>query len=126
MCGCNNFNHGNCRCRNERIPNFILPRLLLKLAQKPSHGYELIEELSRTANNPPDPGNLYRLLRSLEQEGLVCSTWDTQNPGPARHIYEITDLGLEYLNAWVTTIQQTQKSLENMLTEYKTFTNKGV
>ncbi len=125
MRGCKS-NPGRCRCKIERVPNYILPRLLLKLAQKPSHGYELIEDLSHTGNNPPDPGNLYRLLRSLEEEGLVCSNWDTQNPGPARHIYEITDQGLEFLDAWVGTIQQTQRSLAQLLTEYETLTNKGV
>ena len=29
-----------------------------------------------------DMGNLYRILRSLEREGLVDSTWDDDAPGP--------------------------------------------
>ncbi len=29
-----------------------------------------------------DLGNLYRLLRSLEEEGVVASEWDEASPGP--------------------------------------------
>ena len=120
MCDHNKSREGECRCKLERVPNFVQPRLLLKLAQKPSHGYELIEHLSQEGDTPPDPGNFYRVLRSLEEEELVCSTWDTQNTGPARRVYELTDQGYEFLHTWVVAIQQTQKSLDRFLSEYKT------
>lgn len=119
---CENKRPGSseCRCRVERIPNFIQPRILLKLAKKPAHGYELIELLGQESDSPPDPGNFYRLLRSMEEEELVCSTWDTQNTGPARRVYELTDQGFEFLRTWTAVIQQTQKSLDRFLSEYKT------
>ena len=120
MCDHNKSSGHECRCKIERVPNFVQPRLLLKLAQKPSHGYELIEHLSQEGDIPPDPGNFYRVLRSLEEEELVCSTWSTQNAGPARRVYELTDQGYEYLRTWVVAIQQTQKSLNRFLSEYKT------
>jgi len=109
-----------CRCRVERIPNFIQPRMLLKLAKKPAHGYELIELLGQESGSPPDPGNFYRLLRSMEEEELVRSNWETQNAGPARRVYELTDLGVDFLHTWAATIQQTQKSLGRFISEYKT------
>ncbi|OGO61975.1 MAG: hypothetical protein A2029_02390 [Chloroflexi bacterium RBG_19FT_COMBO_47_9] len=109
-----------CRCRVERIPNFIQPRMLLKLAKKPAHGYELIELLGQESGSPPDPGNFYRLLRSMEEEELVRSNWETQNAGPARRVYELTDLGVDFLHTWAAVIQQTQKSLDRFLSEYKT------
>ena len=120
MCDHNKSSERECRCKIERIPNFIQPRLLLKLAQKPSYGYELIEHLSEAGDTPPDPGNFYRVLRNLEEEELVCSTWDTQNTGPARRVYELTDQGYEFLHTWAVAIQQTQKSLNRFLSEYKT------
>jgi len=120
MCDHDKSRNGECRCKIERIPNFNQPRLLLNLAKKPAHGYELIEHLGQDGNTPPDPGNFYRMLRSLEEEELVCSTWDTQNAGPARRVYELTDQGLEFLHTWVAVIQQTQKSLDRFLSEYKT------
>ncbi len=120
MCDHKKSSERECRCKIERVPNFVQPRLLLKLAQKPSHGYELIEHLSQEGDIPPDPGNFYRVLRSLEEEELVCSTWDIQNTGPARRVYELTDQGYEFLRTWVVAIQQTKKSLDRFLSEYKT------
>lgn len=109
-----------CRCKVERIPNFAQPRLLLELAKKPAHGYELIERLSQDGNASPDPGNFYKMLRSLEEEGLVKSTWDTQNTGPARRVYELTDLGVELLHAWAVTVKHTYQSLSLFLANYET------
>ncbi len=119
MCDHNRSGDGECRCKIERIPNFIQPRLLLKLAKKPAHGYELIEDLSEEGSIPPDPGNFYRMLRSLEEDELVCSTWDTHNSGPARRVYELTGQGYEFLHTWAATIKQTKKSLDRFLLEYE-------
>jgi PadR family transcriptional regulator PadR len=120
MCDNSKSRSVECHCKVERVPNFAQPRLLLELAKKTAHGYELIERLGQEGNAAPDPGNFYRILRSLEEDGMVCSTWDTQNTGPARRIYELTDKGLEFLHTWAVTIQQTQKSLDRFLSEYRT------
>ena len=120
MCENKKCGSGECHCKVERVPNFALPRLLLELAKKASHGYDLIERLGQEGNSSPDPGNLYRMLRSLEEDGLVCSTWDTQNSGPARRVYELTDQGQEFLHAWAATIHQTHQSLDRFLSDYQT------
>ena len=82
MCDQDNPNSGECRCKVERVPSYALPRLLLELAKKSSHGYELIERLTQESSAAIDPGNFYRMLRSLEEDGLVCSTWETQSQRP--------------------------------------------
>jgi len=120
MCDNHHSGEGECRCKVDRVPNFAQPRLLLELAKKPAHGYELIERLSQEGAAGPDPGNFYRTLRSLEEEGLVCSTWDTQNTGPARRVYELTDQGQEFLQAWAVTIRHTNQLLDRFLSEYET------
>ena len=113
-------------CRGERLPSFNQPRLLLALAKKHAHGYELIERLGSEGNNAPDPGNFYRMLRILEEDGLVSSTWDTENTGPARRVYQLTDQGLEYLHAWAVSLQQIHHFLDRFLSEYRTlFSEKG-
>jgi PadR family transcriptional regulator PadR len=123
---CNHDRHGKhhggeeCQCRVERVPNFAQPRLLLALAKKQAHGYELIELLSQEGGATPDPGNFYRILRVLEEEGYVCSTWDTQNAGPARRVYELTDQGVEFLHTWAMTIRKIHQSLEHFLSDYET------
>jgi PadR family transcriptional regulator PadR len=123
MCSQDSTEH-QCRCKIERTPSFAQPRLLLELAKKPAHGYELIERLSQEESASPDPGNFYRVLRSLEEDGLVCSTWETPNSGPARRIYELTDQGYEFLYVWVVTIRQTRQSLDRFLSDYDTLFSK--
>jgi len=98
----------------------VQPRLLLQLTQKPAHGYELMEALSAAADDPaPDPGTLYRTLRGLEEDGLVRSTWETGDSGPARRVYELTDQGIEYLHAWAASIRATRARLDRFLAEYE-------
>jgi len=120
MCDQRDSRKGDCQCKVERVPNFAQPRLLLELAKEPTHGYDLLEHLSQEGDVAPDPGNFYRMLRSLEKDGLACSTWETQNAGPARRVYELTDQGLEFLHAWAVIINHAHLSLGRFLLEYKT------
>ena len=109
-----------CHCRGGRIRGFVQPRLLLQLTQKPAHGYELMEALGAAADDPaPDPGTLYRTLRGLEEDGLVRSTWETGDSGPARRVYELTEQGIEYLHAWAASIRATRARLDRFLAEYE-------
>ena len=113
--------HGRgCRCGGQ-VRGFIQPRLLLLLAQKPAHGYELMDELRSVQGdeNLADPGLLYRTLRQFEQDGLVTSSWDTEGHGPARRVYQLTGAGLEYLDVWAADIRATRDRLEQFLAEHK-------
>jgi poly-beta-hydroxybutyrate-responsive repressor len=80
-----------------------------------------MDALSQEDDEGLDPGNLYRTLRGLEDEGLVISSWDTSNTGPARRVYELTELGLEYLHAWMLDIRKTCQRLNNFLAEYQNY-----
>jgi len=108
-----------CRCQAGRMRGLVQPRLLLQLARKPAHGYELMDALDEGAGGQaPDPGTLYRTLRALEEDGLVCSTWDTEGAGPARRVYELTEQGIEFLHAWAVSIRGTRAQLDRFLTGY--------
>jgi len=110
-----------------RVRGFMQPWLLLLLAQKPAHGYELMEQLTRDDETPgADPGLLYRTLRQFEREGLVRSSWDTEGHGPARRVYEITEEGLEYLHAWAVNIHRTRERLDRFLAEYQAYFQSSV
>jgi len=98
---------------------FVQPRLLLQLARKPAHGYELMEALAAADDPVPDPGTLYRTLRGLEADGLVRSAWETGDSGPARRVYELTDQGVEFLHAWAASIRGTRAQLDRFLAEYE-------
>ena len=55
-----------------RVERFTEPALLLLLRERPAHGYDLLERLPElTGEQRVEMGNLYRLLRALEEEGLV-------------------------------------------------------
>ena len=57
---------------HARVERFVEPSLLLLLRERPLHGYELLERLPELGvEGRVDIGNLYRLLRALEEEGLV-------------------------------------------------------
>lgn len=120
MCEDGRGSAAGCRCQGGRMRGFVQPRLLLQLVKKPAHGYELMEALGAAADDPaPDPGTLYRTLRSLEEDGLVRSAWETGDSGPARRVYELTDQGIEYLHAWAISIRGTRAQLDRFLAEYE-------
>jgi len=103
------------------VRSFVQPRLLFLLARKPAHGYELMEQLNESEGAVIDPAQLYRTLHRFQADGLVSSTWDTETPGPARRVYEITAEGLEYLHAWAVDIRHTRQRLDRFLQEYDVY-----
>jgi len=108
--------HWHVRARVER---FVEPSLLLLLRERPLHGYELIERLPEVAGEGRiDVGNLYRLLRSLEAEGLVSSEWSAELPGPAKRTYELTDEGRLLLDRWAEALRQAQNDVQGFLDRY--------
>ena len=66
-----------------------------------------------------DIGNLYRLLRSLEDEGLVSSEWNAELPGPAKRTYELTAQGRRLLDRWAEALRRAQDTIRNFLDRYE-------
>ena len=75
--------------------SFVRAHLLLLLADRPGHGYELSQRLQSTAgmNWGGKPGTTYLELRELEASRLVVSALDPSGTGPARRVYQLTDSG---------------------------------
>ena len=104
----------------RRIHRFVEPCLLMLLHDSEAHGYELLEGLKQFGfeQNPADSSTVYRLLRSLEDRGLVTSRWDTGSAGPARRLYQITEKGDGYLAWWVDDLRETDRMLHDFLKGY--------
>jgi DNA-binding PadR family transcriptional regulator len=66
-----------------------------------------------------DMGNLYRILRSLERDGLVDSTWDDNAPGPAKRTYVITQSGQRVLAQWVDAFTKIERQIETFRQRYE-------
>ncbi len=102
------------------IWGFLQPCLLLLLAEKPHHGYSLLEELGKQnlLGGEADVGNLYRALRRMEAENLVVSVWSEPGPGPNKRIYTITPRGEEFLKGWTAMLEQRTRQLNRFLAEF--------
>jgi len=103
---------------SERL---IQAQLLLLLAEKPAHGYELIQRLNEAdfADGEVDVATVYRNLRRMDQEGLLDSRWEAGPAGPARRLYTLTPRGRQVLHAWAVEVQQQMERLENFLRRYR-------
>jgi PadR family transcriptional regulator len=109
--------HWHVRARVER---FVEPSLLLLLRERPLHGYELLERLPELGvEGRIDIGNLYRLLRGLEDEGLVRSEWSADLPGPAKRTYELTAEGRSVLDSWVDGLRRARGTIDGFLARYE-------
>ena len=90
--------------------------MLLLLRERKAHGYDLLERLPELIGEERvDVGNLYRVLRALEEQGLVSSEWDESLPGPAKRTYELTDAGGDALERWATSLAETRTRIDRFL-----------
>ena len=97
-----------------RVERFSEPALLLLLRERPAHGYELLDALPELLPaERVDMGNLYRALRSLEEDGLVSSEWDG-----AKRIYDLTGDGRALLDEWAAALARAQERISVFLTRY--------
>ncbi|TDB94750.1 PadR family transcriptional regulator [Actinomadura sp. 7K534] len=101
-------------CGSE-IRGMLQPFLLLLIYQRPDHGYELIERLARMGVADVEPGHAYRVLRGLERERLLTSSWVPSDAGPARRRYELTAEGLTELRARMSGLARFGTVLDSFL-----------
>jgi DNA-binding PadR family transcriptional regulator len=65
--------------------------VLSLLAERPMHGYEMIQEISQRSNGlwRPSPGSVYPTLQMLADEGLVS----VQEEAGGKKLFTLTDAG---------------------------------
>jgi PadR family transcriptional regulator PadR len=100
---------------NARVERFAEPSLLLLLRERPAHGYDLLERLPELIGDQRvEMGNLYRLLRGLEEESLVVSHWSD-----GKRTYAITDGGLRLLDEWVEALRRALDRTNEFIKRYE-------
>ncbi|MEU2615524.1 helix-turn-helix transcriptional regulator [Micromonospora sp. NPDC007271] len=87
--------------QGRELRGLLHPFLLLLILERPGHGYDLIERLVAMGVSDVEPGHVYRVLRGLERDRSVTSTWETGGAGPARRCYTLTLKGRDDLRSWV-------------------------
>lgn len=97
----------------------LRPCLLLLLAERPGHGYDLIERLRSLGFDSDGAGPLYQILRRLEADGLVDSAWDAAGPGPARRTYRLTAEGWSVLAASAEAMERLSRLLVDCRSRFR-------
>ena len=107
-----------CACTGKNLTRLVRPAILAVLARENLHGYLILERLAERAmfnDQPADPAGIYRVLKSMELEGLVTCAWDMQGSGPARRQYALTDRGRSCLGQWLGTLEEYLASVEDIV-----------
>jgi PadR family transcriptional regulator PadR len=94
---------------------FLRASVLILLHGQPCHGYELLDQLRQLGMTGVDTGGLYRSLRSMEEDGLVCSRWETSPSGPPRRSYTLSTAGQVALEHAVTHLAQVRDCLDQLV-----------
>lgn len=102
----------------SRLSRLVEPAVLYLLGTgAAAHGYDLLGQVNEMGltDTQVDPAAIYRILRQLEAEGAVVSTWDTSGGGPARRNYELTELGRARLASWMRVIDRRARAMREFV-----------
>lgn len=96
---------------SEQRKGFLKHHIVQALDEGPSHGYELMQWISRHTDNAwtPSNGSMYPALESLESKGIISGQGDGR-----RKIYSLTPKGQKILDG-------IQKKLDEQLVEMKSY-----
>jgi DNA-binding PadR family transcriptional regulator len=64
---------------------------------------------------PPDTSGVYKVLKAMEEEGLVSANWELSDTGPAKRSYTLTKDGTACLKRWSDTLRNYQTQIEGLL-----------
>jgi len=95
--------------------------ILHKIAQKPIHGYEIIQDIDSKTDGAwrPGAGSIYPILKKLVSEGLIKADPEPSDEA-TRRVYHITPKGVESLahaKEMFTNFQQRFGSLRRLFIE---------
>lgn len=97
----------------QELRRGVLVLAALGRLQEPRYGYSLIDELSQFGLQI-DQGTLYPLLRRLEEQGLLESSWDVEGSRPRRY-YALSPTGKQLLPRLAREWQQLTAVMQSIL-----------
>ena len=103
--------------------HFLLPAILLLLAEEPRHGYSLAKGVHALQVGRVDRPSVYRALAQLESDGLIDTSPPTDDAeglrgGQSRRVYGLTAQGQQALRRWMGVIKQERDGLDRVLRRY--------
>ncbi len=94
----------------------LLHLIILKtISEGPIHGGEIQRKINERFNLNISKAMIYGLLRRLEHHNLVVSQWITEEGGPAKRIYYITEEGLSYLNESLKELRKVKTIIDKLI-----------
>lgn len=99
--------------------NYLHGCLLLLVAERAGHGYDLVARLSELGIASVDPPAVYRALRAMDEDGLLEASLDDSGPGPVRKLYRLSQSGAATLQAWAATVNDSASSLNSFVDRHR-------
>jgi DNA-binding PadR family transcriptional regulator len=106
--------------RRQGVMGFLRPALLFMLVRENAHGYSLLDGLAEFGFSPGrvDPSMIYRVLKEMEEFGLVSSHLGEESLGPQRRIYKILPEGEPYLVELIKGLRLRRNEIDSLLQAY--------
>jgi len=114
MCG---GRHGPCHYSGGGLIQLLVLRIL---HEKPSHGYQIMEELEKLTSEKytPEPGAIYTMLRRMEKRGMVTSEWEKMEAGADRRVYTLTKAGVSVLKEGLEMVKKRRRLMDSLIQFY--------
>ena len=101
--------------RSQIIRGTLEYCILLMLNKKIYYGYEILQELSKYPIIASTESTVYPLLRRLQKENYLQSTWQESAEGlPPRKYYSLMPEGKEYLDAMSNEWENLLKAMSDL------------
>lgn len=98
---------------SQELRRGVLPLAVLSMLGENKYGYALITDLEQCGIKI-DQGTLYPMLRRLEEQGLLQSSWVLEEKRPRRY-YQISEAGREVLSLLSTEWRNLNQLIEQLL-----------
>jgi DNA-binding PadR family transcriptional regulator len=109
-----------CSCMGNNLDKLIQPVVLEILMQERLYGYKIlkkIEEKWSLGGDVPDSTGIYRTLSKMQGQEILTFEWETQETGPAKKVYSITEEGRKCYKSWIETLKGYHKYIGNIIEE---------
>jgi len=106
--------HGSCHYSGGGLIQLLILRIL---HEKPSHGYQIMDDLERITSEKyiPEPGAVYTMLRRMEERGIVTSEWEKKETGADRRVYTLNEAGVKALKEGLEMVKRRRQLMDSLL-----------
>ncbi len=107
-----------CPCTGKTLERLLRPAVLMALTEGPLYGYKLVQRLAEmpmSGGQKPNAAGVYRILKTMTQEGLVTNAWELSESGPAKRLYTLTERGEHCLASWILTLRNYRQAIDGLL-----------